>query len=259
VAISEFRKEIFADKTGRQAEHRMVKSAFPLRPAGLPAALGLLLVTVGWVALAGGGDQERVLWAENFAGRLEPGWSWVREEPGAWRLEGNALLIRTSAGGLAKQDNNNRNLLVRAAPVPVAKDGGVAAEVRVELEPVSPFEHAGLLYYGDDDNYVMLNRELVAKRPIVQLVYEIEGKPKWSFAEKPWPDKAVWLRLEVLDGKARGLVRASEAEAWQLLGECELPAKGERRFALATGYAKGNEDRWSRFEKFRVVEIGAAR
>jgi regulation of enolase protein 1 (concanavalin A-like superfamily) len=237
-----------------------VKAAFPQRSTWPGTVLGLLLAAWGWVVLAGdGGQQERVLFAENFAGKLEPGWSWVREDPGAWRIEANALLIRTAAGGLAKQDNNNRNLLVRAAPVQGAKDTGVAAEVRVEMEPVSPYEHAGLLYYGDDDNYVMLNRELVAGRPIVQLVYEIEGKPKWSFAEKPWPEKAVWLRLEVLDGKARGLVRASETDAWQLLGECELPVKGERRFALATGYAKGNEDRWSRFEKFRVVEVGVRR
>ena len=199
------------------------------------------------------GDDERVLFTENFEAKLDSGWSWLREAPGGWKIERNSLLIRTSEGGLWMKDNNNRNILQR--PAPVVKEGRLAIEVRVENDPTGPYEHAGLLCYYDDDNYALLCREKVGGKPIIQLVNEIEGKPKVGFAERPWPDGVVWFRMEMSPGKVRGLFRARPEDAWQLLGECDLPAKGEARLSLTTGYAQAKEEHWSRFSNFRIIHV----
>ena len=80
-----------------------------------------------------------------------------------------SLLIRTSTGELWRQDNDNHNILPRKPPE--AKDGGLAVEVLVENQPTNAYEHAGLVWYYDDDNYAMLNKENVGKSS-VQLVSE---------------------------------------------------------------------------------------
>jgi hypothetical protein len=107
----------------------------------------------------------------------------------------------------------------------------------------------------DDDNHVDLLKEKVAKNVVIQLVSETQGRPKVGFAEKPYPEKAVWLRMEIADGKARGLFRPSDKSDWQALGECDLPpAKGEVRVGLMTGYAVKDSEHVARFSSFRILE-----
>src|ERR1700736_3311231 len=83
------------------------------------------------------GEDERVLFTENFETKLDSGWSWLREAPEAWKIERNSFFIRTSEGGLWMKHNNNRNILQR--PAPVVKEGRLAIEVRVENEPTGPY------------------------------------------------------------------------------------------------------------------------
>jgi regulation of enolase protein 1 (concanavalin A-like superfamily) len=196
-------------------------------------------------------DKDAALFAEPFDGKLGDGWSWVREDAKLWKIDKGALLIRTSTGGLWMKDNNTRNLLLRKPPE--VKEGGYAVEVQVENEPSNAYEHAGLVWYDDDDNYVTLVKEKVGDRQLVQLVPEKEGKPKVGFAEKAYAGKSVWLRLEVSGGKARGRFRATEKDEWQTLGECDLPSRSEARVGLLTGYAARDAEHWSRFSGFRIL------
>jgi regulation of enolase protein 1 (concanavalin A-like superfamily) len=215
---------------------------------------GVMLAALAASALtpALAGEKKQILFVERFDGALAKGWTWVREDPKAWRIDKWALVIRTSTGGLWQKHNNNSNILLRS--LPDAKEGPVAVEVLVENEPTNAFEHAGLVWYCDDDNYAILVREKVGTKPIVQLVSEKQGTPKVGFAEKDFEPKIIWLRMEVSDGKARGLYRASEKEEWKLLGECELPVKGEPRIGLLTGYAPKGKEHESRFREFRIVK-----
>jgi regulation of enolase protein 1 (concanavalin A-like superfamily) len=176
----------------------------------------------------------------------------VREDDKAWKLDKKILVMRTSTGGLWQKDNNTRNILVRKPPE--VKDGGLATEVFVENEPTNAYEHAGLVWYYDDDNYVILVKEKVGDKQLVQLVPEKEAKPKVGFAEKPYQGKTVWLRMEVSGGKVRGRFRATEKDEWQTLGECELPVKGEAKIGLLTGYAAKDADHTVRFSGFRIVQ-----
>jgi regulation of enolase protein 1 (concanavalin A-like superfamily) len=148
------------------------------------------------------------------------------------------------------KQNNNRNLLLRTPP-DVER---FAFEALVENEPTNGFEHAGLVWHADDDNYVAIMKEKLGKVS-VQLVSETNGRPKVGFAEKAYSEKAVWLRMEISAGKARGRYRTTEQKEWQDLGQCELPfATGHVRIGLMTGYAAKGAEHDSRFRSFRILQ-----
>lgn len=219
--------------------------------AWLPIASIALALAAGQIRPAAAA--ERVVFEEPFRGKLQDGWSWVREDPQGWRLDNGSLSIRTSTGGLWIEHNNSRNLLLRAAPSTEARP--FAQEVLVKNRPANAFEHAGLVWYADDDNYVALMKEKVGNRPIVQLVSETKRKPKVGFAEKPYAPEAVWLRMEITARKARGLYREADSGPWTLLGECDLPVTpAEPRVGLITGYAAKNAEQFSRFSDYRILQ-----
>ena len=124
---------------------------------GKPA--GVLVTLAMGVAGAGETAEQKVLFEETFSGELGKGWSWLREDAKGWRIDKGSLLVRTSTGSLWMKENNNRNVLLRMPP----KAPRFAFEVLVENEPTNSFEHAGLVWYADDDNYVALMKEKVGK------------------------------------------------------------------------------------------------
>src|SRR5207244_7307637 len=54
---------------------------------------------------------------DDFKGKLDPGWSWVREHPGAWRVTTHGLEVLIEPGNMWGPQNNARNLLLREAPM----------------------------------------------------------------------------------------------------------------------------------------------
>ena len=75
----------------------------------------LSLLGLAW-ASALAQDAEKVVFTEPFADKLDKGWSWVREDAKAWRIDKGMLVIKTSTGSLWQGQNNNRNILVRPLP-----------------------------------------------------------------------------------------------------------------------------------------------
>lgn len=88
-------------------------------------------------------------------GELGPQWTWIREPETGVKLTGSTFQFQVQAADLF-QDNNTASVLVEDAP-----DGEFMVETRVRFD-VPPsgccynFQQAGLLVYGDDDNYVRL-------------------------------------------------------------------------------------------------------
>ena len=74
-------------------------------------------MALGFLAAARGSADE-VVFRDDFRDRLAPGWSWVREEPAAWRIRDGALEFRLLPGNLWGPANDARNVLVRSAPDP---------------------------------------------------------------------------------------------------------------------------------------------
>ncbi len=88
---------------------------------------------------------------EEFDGGLEPGWIWSNEDRESWSLsERRGALLIEDAGF---SDGVVRNLLLRDAP-----PGGFEITTFVEFQPTSSFQAAGIIVYGDDDDYVLLTR-----------------------------------------------------------------------------------------------------
>jgi predicted amidohydrolase YtcJ len=96
------------------------------------------------------------LWLDEFnSPTLDPRWSWVREDPTHWSLAAHPgyLRITTQAGGLVGPRNDQRNLLLAAAP-----SGDYHITTRMTIAPGENFQYAAIQVYEDDDNYVQLNR-----------------------------------------------------------------------------------------------------
>lgn len=101
------------------------------------------------------GPQVDALSDEFNEGELPEQWSWIREPTTGVTVTATSIQMQVQAADLY-QDNNSASVLVEDAP-----DGDFVVETRVRLN-VPPsgccnnFQQAGLMVYGDDDNYVRL-------------------------------------------------------------------------------------------------------
>jgi regulation of enolase protein 1 (concanavalin A-like superfamily) len=229
-----------------------------MRRFSVLAALLLAALAAAGAAEAGKDrdTKEKVLFEETFAGEhLDKVWSWVREEPKAWRLDKGALVLRTLPGYLHAKSNNSRNVLLRPLP---KSDKALAVEVHVEAEPKAQYEHAGVVWYVDDDNYVSLFQEVLDGKVKLQMVTEKDGKPRFVVAEHK--DKGVWVRLLISGGKIVTQYRPTEKDAWKEVGKSDAPAKGDAaaRVGVMAGGAPKDAERYARFRSFRILEVVAA-
>ena len=197
--------------------------------------------------------QEKVLFEEKFADKLDKGWSWIREDPKAWRIDKGGLVLRTLPGYLHAKSNDSRNILLRELP---KSDRPLIVEVHVEGEPKVQFEHAGVVWYVDDDNYVSLFQEVLGGKIELQMVTEREAKP--SFAVAKHDAKGVWLRLVIDKGIITTQYKPAEKEARKAVGKANFTSPTARVGIMAGGAPKDAE-RYVRFHSFRILEVEAAK
>ncbi len=196
--------------------------------------------------------QEKVLFTDPFVDKLADGWTWLREDAGARRLDNGTLVLRTARGGLWLGENGGGNLPLRTPPA--VQEGKLAVEVLVDIEPTGGYENAGLIWYYDDDNYIILVKEKIGSGVVAQLVQEADAKAKIGF-HKNFDGKSVWFRMEVEGGKLSGYYRVSLDDEWLLLGQCDLPTGGEPKVGLTTAYAPKDPEHFTRFSNFRMLQI----
>jgi regulation of enolase protein 1 (concanavalin A-like superfamily) len=194
--------------------------------------------------------KEKVLFEDQFADRLGDGWSWIREDPRAWRIHKGALILRNSPGHLYASYNNAKNVLVRTLP---RTEHTLAIEVHVESDPKVQFEHAGVVWYVDDDNFVSLFQEVLGGKVVLQMVAEKGGKARTIVAEHG--TKAVWLRLVISGGTITSQYRLSEDRPWREVGRVEIPSQAPARAGVTAGGAPKDADRDVHFRSFRILEI----
>jgi len=197
---------------------------------------------------------ERILFEEKFTGELGKEWSWVREDPKAWRIEQGTLVLRTLPGYLHAKSNDSKNILLCALP---KSEKPLAVEVYVESEPKVQFEHAGVVWYVDDDNYVSLFQEVLGNKVELQMVTEKDAKP--SFHVVHHDAKGVRMRLLIADGKIATQYKPAEKEDWKTVGRSDMPAAGPAKVGVMAGGAPKEAERYVRFRAFRILEIGAER
>lgn len=209
----------------------------------------LLLLT--WLGAATVGGAESILFQDDFRGQLGPGWSWVRENPEAWRVSERGLEVRVEPGNLWGRQNNAKNVLVR--PAPDAGKDGLEISVRVENKPTHQYEQVNLVWYYDDSHMVKLGQELVNEKLSIVMGREEADKTR-TIAIIPLDSTSVWLRAVVKDNRIRGQFRTPDAKEWRDAGECDLPAPAEGKAHISLQFYQGPADaeHWARVNEFRI-------
>jgi regulation of enolase protein 1 (concanavalin A-like superfamily) len=197
---------------------------------------------------------EEVLFKDDFKEKLGPGWSWLRENPKAWRATGHGLEVLIEPGNMWGPQNNASNVLLRAAPDPAA--GELAISVTVENKPSSQYEQVDLVWYYDDGHMVKLGQELVDGKLSVVMGREEQDRTR-TIAIVPLDSNTVQLQLVVKGKQIRGRFRTAAAKEWREAGECDLPAPAAAKPRLSLQFYQGPPDaeHWARATDFLVRRI----
>ena len=180
-----------------------------------------------------------VIFEDSFAEAPAAGWSWIREDADAWRIEDQALEIRVQPG-LA---GTVKNALVRAAPD--RSKGKLAVEVTVanHTRPTQQFEQAGITWY-------------VGGKPVFKLVKElVDGKLVIIPGRKPMTAKSVQLRLIVTADSFTAQYRPNAEGEFLTAAEGKLPPPGDDQVSIQCYNGPPDAEHWIRFDEFRILRL----
>jgi len=180
--------------------------------------------------------ERQILFEDRFEGRLADGWTWLRENPGAWRLRDGGLEIRIEPG----HAQTVKNALVR--PAPDRRAGTYAFEVTVTMVHLTQqYEQAGITWYTDG-------------KPVFKLVKElVDGELRIIPGHKPMDAETVQLRL-VVDGEQWIAQYRPDAKGEFLTAaEGTLPPPGDDQVSIQGYHGPPDAERWVRFEDFRIL------
>jgi hypothetical protein len=221
--------------------------------AMFPLVLLALLGSGAWTVRSADLPGEKVLFEENFTDAPDKGWSWLREIPNHWKIdkERNELLISP-----VWSEGNMKNIPLRA--VPDVHESPLAIEVHIEHVPTGDYEYAGLIWYYDDKNFVVIRKGPHGDDgKLLSLVWRKadEGDGPASAPKKViFNEPGVDLRMVIAGGKAQGWYRATSTDQWQSLGEVDLPGSGPAQVGFRTGNGESKQS-WARFSKFRILQL----
>ncbi|GIJ26209.1 hypothetical protein Vqi01_13710 [Micromonospora qiuiae] len=122
-------------------------------------------------------------------------WTTVVREDQSYSVADGALRLPTSAGDLYGNRNDATNLVLQAAP-----SGAWQATTKVTVPVAADYQQAGLIIYGDDDNYAKVGLLYAGNRK-VEFIRETAGTPRNEAADStPAPTgNTIHLRL-ISDG-----------------------------------------------------------
>src|SRR5262245_29038285 len=136
----------------RRVMRRMVQTL------ALPVLAGLAL-SAACRSRGSARPEDEVVFSDDFQSKLAAGWSWIRQDAAAWRLDRStprkgALEIRVQPGNMWGPTNDAKNVLVR--PLPDAAGGTLEVSVSVTNQPTHQYEQADLVWYYDDAHMVKI-------------------------------------------------------------------------------------------------------
>ena len=201
--------------------------------------------------LLGAAADNHVLFQEDFAGKLQSGWEWIRGDAAEWQIHDGALQVRAQAGHIwgGRPGNDAKNVLVRKPP----KAQDVEARVHVAHRPHEKYEQAGLLWYVDDDNFVKFISEHIDGKMYAVIAREQKGRGR-VFGKVVAPSADMQLRLIVRSNHVTGQWRIKETDAWSDCGGCDFEAAADPRFGLFTQNGPRDQVRWVRFSSFVILD-----
>jgi arabinan endo-1,5-alpha-L-arabinosidase len=137
--------------------------------------------------------------SDEFNGSLGAQWSWVREPAqGTFSVSGETFIFNTQAADLFV-DSNNASVLLESTP-----NGNYVVETRVKLN-LPPegccynYVQAGLVIYGDDDNFIKLVHVSIWETRQTEFAKEVfpvpAGYPRYGNTVVGPPGEWTYLRI----------------------------------------------------------------
>jgi hypothetical protein len=204
-----------------------------MRLARSLAIIGLALCASGQAA------PPACLFEDRFDGKLGEGWTWLRENPAAWRLRENALEIHVQPGDA----HTVRNALVRKAPDRRAGTFAIELTVRHHRVPIQQYEQAGITWYSGG-------------KPVFKLVKElVDGQLMIIPGRAPMTNEGVQLRLIVTADRFTAQFRPEGQGEFQTAATGSLPAPAEDQVSIQCYHGPTQAEHWIRFDDFRVLKL----
>ncbi len=182
---------------------------------------------------------QAVLFEERFDGKLDEGWSWLRENASAWRFRRGALEIQVEPGVAPTV----KNALVRRAPDRSSGKFAIDLTVTNATKPIQKYEQAGITWYNDGKPVFKLVKELVDGELVI-----IPGR-------KPMTSKTVQLRLIVTSDSFTAQYRPNAEGDFQTAATGKLPAPRNDQVSIQCYNGPANAEHWIRFDDFRISKL----
>lgn len=194
------------------------------------------------------GVRAELLFEDSFSERLKPGWTWIRENPAAWKVGQGVLRIRVEPGNMWGPENSGRNVLVRTLP---KSEKGWEITVTVKNRPTEQYEQVDLVAYYNDSNMVKIGQELVDGKLSIVMGREEKDRTR-TIAIIPLQTETVELKAVIRDGTITGSFRPAGASNWTVAGTCTLPGSGDPRVAIQCYQGPGDKEHWAEISQFKI-------
>jgi arabinan endo-1,5-alpha-L-arabinosidase len=183
-------------------------------------------------------------YSDEFAGGLEPDWSWVREPADLPEVVSGQLLWPTQRADLTGT-GNNASVLLRDAP---AGDYTVETKVTLPLgvNDVRNYQQAGLIVYVNDDDFLRFTHVAIWNTRTTEYGKEqvYAGQPVYGSMLVAPPADTTWLRLaHRVSSTGEHTYRAgvsTDGVHWIWGGVWTLPAGSTPRIGLVSHGAGGS-------------------
>lgn len=194
--------------------------------------------------------QDKWLFEDKFTTSPGKGYQWVRPDATAVKVEKGVLHLKALPGTMWEKSTSQKNLLTRELPKLNPEDGPVAVEALVTSEPGVDGEQAGIVFYENDDSYVLLARARAGGKLQTLFAREL-GEFSTAVAERDETAASHRLRIRWEGQKVSAEVLPAGSPKWVSAGYCESPFKDPAKVKVAL-FARGDGARWARFSEFRV-------
>jgi len=196
----------------------------------------------------------KIVFEDRFRGKMDQGWTWIRENRAAWRSDDQGLWVRIEPGNMWGPPNNARNVLVR--PAPDFDSGPMEISVTVSNQPTGQYEQADLAWYYDDSHMVKIGQELVDGKLSIVMGREEKDRTR-TIAIIPLASSTVTVGFIVSSNQLTGRFRLPREEAWREAGRCDFPAPANARPKISLQFYQGPSDaeHWVRVTDFRIQRL----